>query len=58
MAYLEKAQATFEYILDKVVDSRAGSEWHWQLDEKDGAVDELCLIYKKQLPELKKKLLI
>ena len=50
LTYLEKAQATFEYILDKVVDSRAGSEWHWQLDEKDNDCAEKPIVEEWKCP--------
>ena len=33
--YLEASEDIFQYIMEKLVDAREGSEWYWELD-KDG----------------------
>lgn len=48
--YLAKAKSTLEYILTKMVDTRAHSEWHWELDENDQDTAKKCIVEQWKCP--------
>ncbi len=48
--YLDKANKTLDYILDKMVDKRKNSEWHWCLDELDNDSSKKSIVEPWKCP--------
>ena len=48
--YLAASKDIFQYIMDKFVDRREGSEWYWELDEHGEPIDQRPIVEPWKCP--------